>query len=243
LLQGKVSEAAQRLAIAFDGLEAVPGQVALYYAATLAGLDLGPRAHEILAACPQSQAAKSLFEVASNLLREGRRAEALGVLRFIGELDDPWLFDPAHAFAIAVRLIALGDGDAAQVVADRHLAGPLGHFESLAVRAAIGALAGDLDAAAAAMDQLRRHRPDLADDPRLPAKLHRLHERSAWEGRDAADISFGNDHFVALPPARSSSTTSASAVDPAASGFGQTERRRMRLVHHQRRLRCLRSPG
>ncbi|MBF0324477.1 MAG: hypothetical protein HQL42_05335 [Alphaproteobacteria bacterium] len=233
LLQGRVSEAAQRLAIAFDGLEVLSGQVALCYAATLAALDLGPKAAEILAACPQSQAAKSLFEVACNLLREGRQGQALGLLRFVGEQDDPWLDDPANAFAVAVRLVSLSDSDAAQAVADRHLAGPECSFEALAIRAGIDALAGDLDGAAAAMDQLRRHRPDLADDPRLPVKLHRLHERSAWEGRDSTDISFGNDHFVALPssdllvgrgglrppaggpPGRSSSTTSASPVVPA----------------------------
>ncbi|CAA7615920.1 hypothetical protein MTBLM5_180027 [Magnetospirillum sp. LM-5] len=200
LLQGRVSEAAQRLAFAFNGLAAAPGQVALYYAAALAALDLGPKAHEILADSPPHETAKSLFDVADNLLREGRRIEALGVLRVVGERDDPWLDDPANAFAVAVRLVALGDGDSAESVACRKLVGPDRHFEAVAVRAGIHALTGDLDAAANAMGQLRRHRPDLADDPRLPAKLHRLHERSAWDGRDSGGDSFADGHFVALPP-------------------------------------------
>ncbi|WP_156521132.1 sulfotransferase family 2 domain-containing protein [Magnetospirillum moscoviense] len=199
LLHGRASEAAQRLALAFDGLETLSGQVVLSYAAALAALDLTPKADEILAAYPYPQAAKSLLDVADNLVREGRRIEALGILRFIAGLDDPWLDDPAHAFALAVRLVALSDSDAARLVVDRYLAGPDRRFEALAIRAGIDVLAGELDTAAAAMEQLRRHRSDLAEDPRLPAKLHQLHEGWGSEGRDGGANSFGTDHFVALP--------------------------------------------
>lgn len=201
LMLGRVPEAGQRLAIAFEALDPVPPNVSLYFAAALASLDLGVRAEEVIALRgDQTGVAESLLVVVDTLRRAGHLVQSRHCARFIATIDDPWLSRPDNASTLGFKQIALDDLEGAALTMERHLSGTAASDEKIAIQAGIHALSGNLDAAIKSIATLRRRRPDLADDPRLPVKLHRQCEQSAWDGRDEKDISLGPEHFLQSAP-------------------------------------------